>query len=143
MNLVKKLVMLLSMVMLSSTGFSQTVTKNYTDTQKIVLPVPVAKQIVIDLLRGDSAMTQLKLSNNHIVELEKVVELKDTVITKMKLKEENYNTIISDERRKNEIYQSELKSTQKELKKIKAKRTFTNIISAVLIGTLTYMYITK
>jgi len=103
----------------------------------------VAKQIVIDLLRGDSAMTQLKLSNNHIVELEKVVELKDTVITKMKLKEENYNTIISDERRKNEIYQSELKSTQKELKKIKAKRTFTNIISAVLIGTLTYMYITK
>lgn len=143
MNLVKKLVMLLSMVMLNSTGFSQTVTKNYTDTQKIVLPVPVAKQIVIDLLRGDSAMTQLKLSNNHIVELEKVVELKDTVITKMKLKEENYNTIISDERRKNEIYQSELKSTQKELKKIKAKRTFTNIISAVLIGTLTYMYITK
>ena len=135
--------MLLSMVMLSLTGFSQTVTKNYTDTQKIVLPVPVAKQIVIDLLRGDSAMTQLKLSNNHIVELEKVVELKDTVITKMKLKEENYNTIISDERRKNEIYQSELKSTQKELKKIKAKRTFTNIISAVLIGTLTYMYITK
>ena len=61
----------------------------------------------------------------------------------MKLKEENYNTIISDERRKNEIYQTELKSTQKELKKIKAKKTFTNIISAVLIGTLTYMYITK
>lgn len=131
------------MVMLSSTSFSQTVTKNYTDTQKIVLPVPVAKQIAIDLLRGDSAIAQLKLSNKHITELEKVVELKDTVISKMKLKEENYNAIISDERRKNEIYQTELKSTQKELKKIKAKRTFTNIISAVLIGTLTYMYITK
>jgi hypothetical protein len=131
------------MVMLSSTCFSQTVTKSYTDTQKIVLPVPVAKQIVIDLLRGDSAFAQLKMSNQHITELENMVSLKDSVIDKMKLKEENYNLIISDERKKTEIYQKELKITQKELKRIKAKRTFTNIISGVLIGTLTYLYITK
>ena len=143
MSLVKKLVMLLSMVMLSSTCFSQTVTKSYTDTQKIVLPVPVAKQIVIDLLRGDSAFAQLKMSNQHIIELENMVSLKDSVIDKMKLKEENYNLIISDEKNKTEIYQKELKITQKELKRIKAKRTFTNIISGVLIGTLTYLYITK
>mgnify|MGYP000948371440 FL=1 len=129
--------------MLSSTCFSQTVTKSYTDTQKIVLPVPVAKQIVIDLLRGDSAFAQLKMSNQHIIELENMVSLKDSVIDKMKLKEENYNLIISDERKKTEIYQKELKITQKELKRIKAKRTFTNIISGVLIGTLTYLYITK
>lgn len=131
------------MVMLSSTCFSQTVTKSYTDTQKIILPVPVAKQIVIDLLRGDSAFAQLKMSNQHIIELENVVSLKDSVIDKMKLKEENYNLIISDEKKKTEIYQKELKITQKELKRIKAKRTFTNIISGVLIGTLTYLYITK
>ncbi len=131
------------MVMLSSTCFSQTVTKSYTDTQKIVLPVPVAKQIVIDLLRGDSAFAQLKMSNQHIIELENMVSLKDSVIDKMKLKEENNNLIISDERKKTEIYQKELKITQKELKRIKAKRTFTNIISGVLIGTLTYLYITK
>jgi len=129
--------------MLSSTCFSQTVTKSYTDTQKIVLQVPVAKQIVIDLLRGDSAFAQLKMSNQHIIELENMVSLKDSVIDKMKLKEENYNLIISDERKKTEIYQKELKITQKELKRIKAKRTFTNIISGVLIGTLTYLYITK
>ncbi len=129
--------------MLSSTCFSQTVTKSYTDTQKIVLSVPVAKQIVIDLLRGDSAFAQLKMSNQHIIELENMVSLKDSVIDKMKLKEENYNLIISDERKKIEIYQKELKFTQKELKRIKAKRTFTNIISGVLIGTLTYLYITK
>lgn len=129
--------------MLSSTCFSQTVTKSYTDTQKIVLSVPVAKQIVIDLLRGDSAFAQLKMSNQHIIELENMVSLKDSVIDKMKLKEENYNLIISDERKKTEIYQKELKFTQKELKRIKSKRTFTNIISGVLIGTLTYLYITK
>jgi len=107
------------------------------------LPVPVAKQIVIDLLKGDSAFAQLKMSNQHIIELENMVSLKDSVIDKMKLKEENYNLIISDERKKTEIYQKELKITQKELKRIKAKRTFTNIISGVLIGTLTYLYITK
>ncbi len=107
------------------------------------MPVPVAKQIVIDLLRGDSAFAQLKMSNQHIIELENIVSLKDSVIDKMKLKEENYNLIISDERKKTEIYQKELKITQKELKRIKAKRTFTNIISGVLIGILTYLYITK
>jgi hypothetical protein len=107
------------------------------------LPVPVAKQIVIDLLRGDSAFAQLKMSNQHIIELENIVSLKDSVIDKMKLKEDNYNLIISDEKNKTEIYQKELKITQKELKRIKAKRTFTNIISGVLIGTLTYLYITK
>ena len=83
------------------------------------------------------------MSNQHIIELENMVSLKDSVIDKMKLKEENYNLIISDERKKTEIYQKELKFTQKELKRIKAKRTFTNIISGVLIGTLTYLYITK
>lgn len=129
--------------MLSSTAFSQTVTKNYTDTQKIVLPVPVAKQIVIDLLRGDSAIAQLKVTNQQVNELEQIIVLKDSVITKMKLKEDNYNLIIADERKKTEIYQDELKKTQKELKKIKAKRTFTRIISAVVIGTLTYLYIVK
>lgn len=129
--------------MLNSTAFSQTVTKNYTDTQKIVLPVPVAKQIVIDLLRGDSAIAQLKVTNQQVNELEQIIVLKDSVITKMKLKEDNYNLIIADERKKTEIYQDELKKTQKELKKIKAKRTFTRIISAVVIGTLTYLYIVK
>ncbi len=129
--------------MLSSTAFSQTVTKTYTDTQKIVLPVPVAKQIVIDLLRGDSALSQLKITNQQVVELEQIIVLKDSVITKMKLKEDNYNLIIADERKKTEIYQDELKKTQKELKKLKAKRTFTRIISAVVIGTLTYLYIVK
>ena len=83
------------------------------------------------------------MSNQHIIELENIVSLKDSVIDKMKLKEENYNLIISDEKKKTEIYQKELKITQKELKRIKAKRTFTNIISGVLIGTLTYLYITK
>ena len=129
--------------MLNSTVFSQTVTKVYTDTQKIVLPVPVAKQIVIDLLRGDSALAQLKITNQQVNELEHMIVLKDSVIEKMKLKEENYNLIILDERKKSEIYQDELKKTQKELKKIKAKRTFTRIISAVVIGTLTYLYIVK
>lgn len=131
------------MVMSSVTGFSQPVTKTFTDTQKIILPVPVAKQIIVDLLRGDSASVQLKLSNLEIIELEKIIVLKDTVISKMKIKEDNYNILILDERRKNQIYQTELKDTQKELKKVKVKKTFTNIISTVLIGTLTFLYITK
>jgi hypothetical protein len=41
------------------------------------------------------------------------------------------------------VYQTELKNTQKELRKVKAKRTFGKIISGVIIGGLTYLYITK
>jgi hypothetical protein len=125
------------------TSFSQTVTQTYTDTQNILLPVRVAKQVAKDLVKGDSCFGQLKLANNHIVELENKTIYQDTIINTLKVKEQNYLSLIEQERKKTAVYQDELKIAQKEIKKLKAKRTFGRIITGVIIGGLTYLYITK
>jgi hypothetical protein len=126
--------------MTSLFAFSQNAT---TTVEYINIPVPTVKKITIDLLRGDSALSQLTLSNKFISELETKVSLQDKIIETQQKKEENFQKIIVDLEKKVTIYQGELKTTQKELRKIKAKKTFTNIIGGVIIGTLTYLYITK
>ena len=126
--------------MASSSVFSQNVT---TTTEYISIPVPTVKKITIDLLKGDSAFAQLELSNRMISELQSKNVLQGNIISNYEKKEQNYLTIVTELEKKVSIYQSELKTTQKELRKIKAKRTFTNIISGVIIGGLTYLYITK
>lgn len=126
--------------MVSSSVFSQNVT---TTTEYINIPVPTVKKITIDLLKGDSAFAQLELSNRMISELQSKNVLQDNIISNYEKKEQNYLSIVTELEKKVSIYQTELKTTQKELRKIKAKRTFTNIISGVIIGGLTYLYITK
>lgn len=126
--------------MVSSSAFSQNVT---TTTEYISIPVPTVKKITIDLLKGDSAFAQLELSNRMISELKSKNVLQDNIISNYEKKEQNYLSIVTELEKKVSIYQTELKTTQKELRKIKAKRTFTNIISGVIIGGLTYLYITK
>ena len=74
-------------MMLSLTTFSQTGTKTK------CFPESVAKMIAKDLLSGDSAKVQLKLTEEQLLETEKKVDLKDSVITTMKLKEVNYNNV--------------------------------------------------
>jgi hypothetical protein len=126
--------------MTSSFAFSQNVT---TTIEYINIPVPTVKKITIDLLKGDSAIVQLDLSNRMIVELQAKTVLQDNIISNYEKKEQNYLGIVTELEKKVSVYQTELKNTQKELKKVKAKRTFGKIISGVIIGGLTYLYITK
>lgn len=94
-------------------------------------------------MRGDSAIAQLSLANIQITQLELKVTYQDTVIQKLKSKEDNYITLVESEKRKNEILNDEIKTTQKELRKVKTKKTFSQIISGAIILTLSYLYITK
>lgn len=126
--------------MTSSYAFSQNAT---TTIEYINIPVPTVKKITIDLLRGDSALAQLDLSNRMIVELQSKTVLQDNIISNYEKKEQNYLGIMTELEKKVSVYQTELKNTQKELRKVKAKRTFGKIISGVIIGGLTYLYITK
>lgn len=126
--------------MTSSFAFSQNAT---TTIEYINIPVPTVKKITIDLLKGDSAIAQLNLSTRMIAELQAKTVLQDNIISNYEKKEQNYLGIVTELEKKVSVYQTELKNTQKELKKVKAKRTFGKIISGVIIGGLTYLYITK
>jgi hypothetical protein len=122
----------MSILSLSLTAFSQTGTNN--EAVKC-FPIPVVKQITKDLLSGDSAKAQLKLTEQQLSQTEKIVEKKDSVISIMRVKEENYNTIISVQNEKYSILENHTKQLEWDLKKLKVKNKFTSILSgsAILI----------
>lgn len=109
------------------TAFSQNVTKDTTPVK--CFPIPVVKAIAQDLLRGDSAVAVLKLTESQLKETERKVALKDSTISAMLAKETNYLRIIEDERKKFEILTDVNKGLQKDLRREKVKNKFTKIVS--------------
>lgn len=101
------------------------------------------KQITKDLLSGDSAKAQLKLTEQQLVETEKIVEKKDSIISIMRVKEENYNTIIAAQNEKYSILESHTKQLEWDLKKLKVKNKFTSILSGSAILVLGTFLILK
>ena len=122
----------MSILSLSLTAFSQI------DTNKEPVkcfPIPIVKQITKGLLSGDSAKAQLKLTEQQLYKTENIVEKKDSVISIMRVKEENYNTIILAQNEKYSILENHTKQLEWDLKKLKVKNKFTSILSgsAILI----------
>ena len=129
----------MSSMMLSLTAFSQT----GTDTKVKCFPIPVVKQIMKDLVSGDEAKAQLKLTEQQLLETEKKVSLKDSVITTLRSKEVNYQTIIDSEKQKFEIMDRYSKKLEMDLKKEKVKNKFKSILGTGVIAVLTFFIITN
>jgi hypothetical protein len=131
--------MLISLLLVKSIAFSQT------DTSKVekCFPIPVVKQIMKDLVSGDEAKAQLKLTEQQLLETEKKVSLKDSVITTLRAKEVNYNTIIDSEKQKFEIMDRYSKKLELDLKKEKVKNKFKSILGTGVIAVLTFFIITN
>ena len=124
---------------MKSIAFSQTDTSR---TEKC-FPIPVVKQIMKDLVSGDEAKAQLKLTEQQLLETEKKVSLKDSVITTLRAKEVNYNTIIDSEKQKFEIMDRYSKKLELDLKKEKVKNKFKSILGTGVIAVLTFFIITN
>lgn len=135
----RKLAVLISLLFVSSTVFSQTDTSNNTKC----FPIPVVRQIMKDLISGDSAKAELKLTEAQLVETEKKVVFKDSVITTLRLKEVNYLTIIDAEKQKFKIVEDYSKKLEWDLKKEKVKGKFKSILGTGVIAVLTFFLITK
>jgi alpha-amylase/alpha-mannosidase (GH57 family) len=126
--------MLLAVMTISSLSlFSQNVTPSQ---EFIKIPVPVVRKIVVDLVKGDSAMAQLNQSKLMIEELDNKTKVQDSIIVNYRQVDGNNQKIILNLERKVEIIEGEFKSVSKELKKQKVKARFTNIMSSVAILTL-------
>lgn len=129
----------MGLMMLNLTAFSQTGTNN----QVKCFPVPVVKQIMKDLLIGDEAKAQLKLSDSLLVLTEQKVQIQDSVINSMKAKEENYLKENEIQNQKYMILENYSKQLEKDLKKQKVKHKFTSILSGSVIALLTALLIVK
>ena len=99
--MVKKLRILVVLLLLSLTSFSQK------DTSKICFSYNKAKLIAIDLVKGDSAVAELKVVNKLVWQLNEKISIQDSTIILYIDKEQNYITQISDHNKiivkKNEI----------------------------------------
>ena len=131
--------MLISLLLVKSIAFSQT------DTSKVekCFPLPVVKQIMKDLISGDSAKAELKLAEAQIIETERKVSLKDSVITTLRAKETNYITMVDAERQKFDIMEKYSKKLEFDLKKERVKNKFKSILGTGVIAVLTFFIITK
>jgi len=114
------------------------------------LPKAVAREVVKDILRADSAIAELNLVKQNYKLLEANLILKDSinkvnrqVINLHEEKEKGYIAI--SEYMNNQIERLKVLSNDlnKQLKKEKRKRFFWNTASTVVIGGLIYGIITK
>lgn len=131
----KNLLLIVFMV-IGFTSFSQTIKKE--DTTEICLPYTVGKQIMLDLNKLDSTTAILKLTEDEVIELNKKIDLQQSVITIMEEKVKTSETIIQKTNEKFQIVDNINKDLTSDNKKLKRKNTIIQIVSAVIIGALTY-----
>ena len=102
----------------SLTAFSQ----KGTDTLPIKqFPIPVVKMIAKDLLSGDSAKQELKLVNQQLGEMKKLVSIKDSIIVRLEQKDVNSQKIIGLNGDKFTTLEAHTKQVEKDLRKEKIK----------------------
>ena len=111
------------------------------DTIKI--PVYVAKLIAKDLVTGDSAKAELRLTTEQIILLEQKVGLKDSIISNHVQKGMLYESRIKNELLKFDTQVLWVKDLEKKNKALKVKLTFTKMVAGIVVGALGYLYIIK
>ena len=129
----KKLILLISFLMLSLNSFSQT------DTTKVTLPTKVVRLAAKDLVRYDGCKVELKLTQEKVIKLEEKDVQKDKIIGLLTDKDTNNQFIISQK----DIQIGEYKGMTDDLKKeLKGQRTKTFLYKVgTFIGIATSLFL--
>lgn len=114
----KKLIPLISLLLLSWNSFSQ---KGTGKDSIVPLQVPIAKLVIKDLLEGDGNKLQLVETNKELTLLREKIKLKDSVVFTLDSKINNLETIIITKDEQFKLQQELSKKLQKELKAQKTK----------------------
>jgi hypothetical protein len=119
----KKLLVLVLLVMLSSRSFSQTVIQTETtDSSKVVLSVRVARLVYQDLLKYDGLKEEMGFMKLKLQKVEEREFQKDNIITILTQKDENNQFIIG---KKDEQLKLSKELTDSLHKELKGQRTQT------------------
>lgn len=133
--------MLIAILTTTLTAFSQTDISSKEPVKSF--PISTVKKTIKDLMSGDEAKAQLKLSDSLLVITEGKVVLKDSIINTMKIKEVNYVNIIGAQNEKYNVLEGYSKKVEWDLKKEKVKGKFLNIVSGGVIIALTALLIVR
>jgi len=126
--------------MMKLTAFSQ----SGTDTiPSKCIPIPIVKMMIKDIIAGDMAKEELKLTQQILDSTEKKVVLKDSVINSLNEKFEKCQGVVEMEREKYILLEGYTKKLETKLKIEKVKNKFKTIIGGALIATAAFFIITK
>jgi hypothetical protein len=120
--------------------FSQTDTVSI---QTKSFPITIVKEIAKDLIRYDSVKNELLHINKVILETEKKIYLKDSLLFSYIEKEQKYKDIIKINNEKYQVLENNFVSNQNLLKKEKMKNTINQILIGLSIFGFTYSLIFK
>ena len=137
----KKLTILLLVTFFSASLYSQ---------KLVCIPDSVAKQIVQDLVSGDSAKMVIPFLEQELSFTKRKLSLKDSVIYNNQIIQANLKNQISNEKKKSDanftlysICSDQYSLLYKKHKALKLKSKFSSIFSIALIGGITALLILK
>ena len=131
----KKLIVLVSFLMLSLSSFSQA------DTTKVLLPTKIARQVAQDLIRYDGCKQELKLTQEKIFKLQEREVQKDTIIKLLNDKDENNKYIIHQHELQIDQYEHMTYDLRKELRASRTKTFLYKVGTFVGIATSLFLFV--
>ena len=137
MKLMKKLVVLIAIMMMSSKSFSQTAT----DTTLIRLEKPIARLVIKDLIVGDGTKQELFLTQDKVKLLEQKIIFKDDIIYSLNTQIYNYKSIIDTRSEQLALSQELSNRLQRDLKKSQIKNKM--VVGTGILGMLAVLFILK
>jgi hypothetical protein len=118
------------------------VVNEYKDTTKIVIPAYVAKQMILDLMSGDSAKAQLAIVYDMFKATEKKVAMQDSMMKAYQLKTQTYAKQILLYKEKESQYINYTKDLKKDVKKAKLKNHLaTGVGMLAILGGLLFLFV--
>jgi len=131
----KKLIVLVSFLMLSLSSFSQV------DTTKVFIPTKIARLIVQDLIRYDGCKQELRLTQDKVFKLEGREAQKDTIIKLLQEKDDNNKYIIHQHELQIGQYEHMTHDLHTELKGQRTKTFLWKVATFLGIATSSYLFI--
>jgi hypothetical protein len=125
----------------SLTSFSQTDTN--TKDSVVVIPSRIAKLIIKDLIAYDATKLELKVTQELLLNTENKVASQLLIIKQYDIKDNQWKQMITNYDAQVLAYKNMTNDLQKDLRKSKLKGFYNKFGLSVVIGGLTYLYITK
>jgi hypothetical protein len=137
----KNIFLLLFAIFVVNVSFAQQ--KPKTEPTEMSIPYDVAQKMLLDLNDYDRLKELSKLDKEEIKQLNNKILFLEKTINTWEQKDTLNKEIISNVEQKFKIVNDQNDELRKEVKKLKAKNTITQIISGTLITTLTVFSIIK
>lgn len=137
----KKFLTILIFLLISNLSFSQK--KPNIDTSEMCIPYGVAQKMLLDLNDYDRLKELSKLDKEEIKQLNNKIIYLEKSINTWEQKDSLNKEIVANVEEKFKIVNKQNEELREEVKKLKVKNTFTQIISGALLTTLTVFSIMK